>query len=160
MALASEMNGPMTIGETGWQRAGEYGSKTGYYSGFTIYMGHSGGSELTPRFDDNYLPGTRVMVYSTSSQTMTAEPDGWMSVPLETPFEYNGTDNLIVEIEWTGGSNIFYTWMWETGANRGLLNTTDTGNPSGELRTAMSRLLFTPASSLDRLTFGGIKTLW
>ncbi len=105
--------------------------KTGYYSGFTIHMGYSDGSELTGRFDDNYLPGTRVMVYSTSSQTMTAEPDGWMSVPLETPFEYNGTDDLIVELEWVGGSSVFYTWMWETGTNRALLNTTDAGSPPG-----------------------------
>jgi hypothetical protein len=160
IALASEMDGPMTIGEIAWQRGGSSGSAQGTYNSFKIHMGLADSNELTDSFEDNYLPGSRTMVYATSSQTMTAQPDGWMSITLETPFEYNGTDNLIVEIEWFGGANMFYTYMWDTGSNRGLMNKSDASSPTGTLYTKMSELMFTPASSLEQHTFAAIKALW
>ncbi len=72
IALADEMTGPMTIGEISWQRGGDAGSAQGTYNSFKLYMGVSGSSELTDTFADNYLPGTRTLVYSTSSQIMSA----------------------------------------------------------------------------------------
>jgi len=154
------MNGPMTIGEVSWQRGGSSGSSQGTYNGFRIYMGLSVSDELTNTFEDNYIAGSRTLVYATSSQTMSAQPDEWMTIPLETPFEYNGTDNLIVEIQWFGGSNMFYTYMWETGSSRGLMNKNDASSRTGTLYTRMSELMFTPASSLEQYTFGAIKALW
>ncbi len=160
IALAEEMTGPMTIGEISWQRGGDAGSAQGTYNSFKLYMGVSGSSELTDTFADNYLPGTRTLVYSTSSQIMSAQPDGWMTISLETPFEYNGTDNLIVELEWSGGANMFYTYMWETGTTRGLMNKLSLGSPIGTLYTTMSQLMFSSVSSLEQHTFAGIKSLW
>jgi len=160
IALSSELSGPMTIGEIGWQRGGASGSETGYYNNFKLYMGLSADSQLSSTFLDNYLPGTRTLVYATSTQQMTAPADGWMTITLETPFEYNGTDNLIVELEWSGGSNMFYTYLWETGASRGLMNKSDITSPTGTLYSTMSELMFTPASSLEHYTFGAIKALW
>jgi hypothetical protein len=160
IALAEEMNGPMTIGEISWQRGGSSGSPQGTYSNFKLFMGVSANSELTDTFADNYLPGTRTLVYDTSSQIMSAQPDGWVTIALDTPFEYNGTDNLIVELEWSGGANMFYTYMWETGSSRGLMNKSNLGSPTGTLYTRMSQLMLTPASSLEQYTFAGIKSLW
>lgn len=150
----------MTIGEIAWQRGGSSGSPQGVYNSFKIYMGLSSSDELTNNFEDNYLPGSRTLVYATSSQTMTAQPDAWMTISLDAPFEYNGTDNLIVEIMWAGGSNMFYTYMWETGATRGLMNKSDIGSPTGTLYSSMSELMFIPASSLEQHTFASIKALW
>ncbi len=150
----------MTIGEISWQRGGSAGSATGYYNGFKLYMGVASGSELTNTYADNYVAGTRTMVYSTSQQVMSAQPDAWATITLDTPYEYNGTDNLIVEFEWAGGSNMFYTYMWETGANRGLMNTSSIGSPTGTLSTRMSELMFDAASALETTTFGSIKALW
>ena len=160
IALAEEMNGPMTIGDISWQRGGSSGSAQGTYNSFKIYMGLSSSDELTDTFESNYISGTRTLVYATSSQTMTAGPDEWMTIILDTPFQYNGTDNLVVEIQWAGGSNMFYTYMWETGSNRGLMNKTNIGSPTGTLYTRMSELMFTPESSLQQYSFAYIKSLW
>jgi hypothetical protein len=160
IALASEMDGPMTIGEISWQRAGSYGSETGHYYGFRLYMGVAADSELTNTFADNYVHGTRTLVYSTAAQQMTALPDQWMSILLDTPYYYNGTEDLVIELEWVGGSNMFYTYLWDTGTNRGLMNKSDVGSPIGELYTTMSELMFAPASALEERTFGSIKAMW
>lgn len=150
----------MTIGEVSWHRGGSAGSDTGYYNGFKLYIGLSNGSELTDTYLDNYTAGTRTLVYETPTQMMKAQPDEWMTIALNTPFEYNGTDNLIVEFQWAGGSNMFYTYMWNTGENRALMNKTDIGSAKGTLYTTMSQLMFSSASSLEHHTFAAIKTLW
>ena len=157
MALDSEMSGAMTIGQVGWQRAGSAGSSTGSYYYFKLYMGLSAGDELSETFADNYIPGTRTLVYENSIQVMKADADQWMMIDLDTPFWYNGQDNLVVELEWSGGSNVFYTYMWPTGSNRGLLNKMSTEEPEGALSTAMSRLMFTGTLALQQDTFGSIK---
>ena len=160
IALAEEMAGPMTIGELSWQRAGSSGSPQGFYYVFSIHMGLADADELSDTFEDNYVPGSRTLVYTASTQKMTAEPDQWMTILLDTPFQYDGTHNLIVEIQWIGGANMFYTYMWETGSYRGLMNKNDAGSPTGTLYTRMSQLMFSPASSLEQHTFGAIKALW
>ena len=91
---------------------------------------------------------------------MSAGPDEWMIITLDTPFWYNGVDNLIVELEWVGGSNMFYTYMWETGTNRGLMNTTNVNSPTGTLSTEMSELMFDGTLALEPETFGSIKAIW
>lgn len=160
IALSSEMSGAMTIDQIGWQRGGSSGSSSGYYNNFKLYIGLASESELSNTFNDNYIPGTRTRVYETTTQTMSAGPDEWMIITLDTPFWYNGTDNLIVELEWVGGSNMFYTYMWETGTSRGLMNKTDVNDPTGTLYTRMSQLMFIEPSALEQETFGSIKTLW
>jgi hypothetical protein len=55
---------------------------------------------------------------------------------------------------------MFYTYMWNTGANRGLMNKTDIGSPTGTLYTTMSQLMLSPAASLEPYTFAAIKALW
>ncbi len=150
----------MTISEISWQRGGSSGSASGSYNSFKLYMGLSAASELTSTFADNYLPGTRVLVYETGTQFMSGQPDQWMTITLDTPFWYNGVDNLVVELEWVGGVNMFFTYMWPTGANRGLMNKTDVGSRTGTLSQNMSELMFDGPSALEPATFGSIKALW
>jgi len=150
----------MTIDQIGWQRGGASGSATGYYNSFKLYVGLASESELSDTFNDNYIPGTRTLVYTTTTQVMSAGPDEWSIITLDTPFWYNGTDNLIVELEWIGGSNMFYTYMWDTGTNRGLMNKSDVTSPTGTLSTEMSRLMIDGTLALEHETFGSIKALW
>lgn len=154
------MSGAMTINQIGWQRGGSSGSPSGYYNNFELYIGLASESELSDTFDDNYIPGTRTLVYKTTTQVMSAGPDEWMIITLDTPFWYNGADNLIVELEWVGGSNMFYTYMWETGTSRGLMNKSDVSAPTGTLYTRMSELMFDGPLALEQGTFGSIKALW
>ncbi|MEN8208431.1 MAG: hypothetical protein ABFR50_04185 [Candidatus Fermentibacteria bacterium] len=150
----------MTISQIGWQRAGSSGSAYGYYNNFKLYIGLASVSELSSTFADNYIPGTRTLVYQTTSQVMSADPDEWMSITLDTPFWYNGADNLIVELEWLGGANMFYTYMWETGTSRGLMNKSNVSSPTGTLSSRMSQLMFEGTMAFEQSTFGYIKTLW
>jgi len=160
MALSSEMTGAMTIGSIAWQRGGSSGSETGYYNNFQLYMGLASSDQLSDNFLDNYVPGTRALVYETPTQTMSAAPDQWMTIALDTPFWYNGTDNLIVELIWSGGSNMFFTYKWNTGANRALENDSDIYAPTGVLGQNMSELMFDGPLALTPYSFGAIKALW
>jgi hypothetical protein len=160
IALSSEMSGAMNIGRIGWQRGGSSGSSTGYYNNFKLYLGLASESELTDTFADNYIPGSRVLVYETPTQVMSADPDEWMTIVLDTPFWYNGTDNLIFELEWAGGSNMFFTYLWDTGSSRGLMNKSSISSPVGTLSTIMSQLMFDGSMDLEQHTFAEIKTLW
>lgn len=159
MALSDEMAGPMTISSVAWQRGGSSGSASGTYNNFKLYMGLCSSSELTSTFADNYIPGSRVLVYETASQVMSAGPDEWMTITLDTPFWYNGEDNLILELEWQGGANMFYTYMWETGASRGLIADYP-WMEQGTLSTSMSELGFDGDLGFVQVTFGAIKTLF
>ncbi len=154
------MSGAMTISQIGWQRGGSSGSATGNYNSFKLYVGLASVSELSNRYEDNYILGTRTLVYQSASQVMSAGPDEWMTITLDTPFWYNGVDNVIVELEWVGGVNMFYTYMWETGASRGLMNKADVSAPTGTLSTKMSHLMFEGTMALEQHTFGYIKALW
>lgn len=160
MALSSEMAGELTIESIGWQRGGSSGSETGYYNNFQLYMGLASSDQLSNNFEDNYLPGTRTLVYETPAQTMSAAPDQWMTISLDTPFPYNGTDNLIVELIWSGGSNMFFTYKWNTGDYRALENDSDIYAPTGVLSQNMSELMFDGSLALAPYSFGAIKALW
>ncbi|RKZ05978.1 hypothetical protein DRQ25_14955 [Candidatus Fermentibacteria bacterium] len=150
----------MTISQIGWQRGGSSGAATGNYNSFKLYVGLASASELSSTFADNYITGTRTLVYETASQAMSAGPDEWVNITLDSQFWYNGVDNLIVELEWVGGANMFYTYMWETGVNRGLMNKSDINASTGTLATKMSQLMFDGTLALEPQTFGTIKTLW
>jgi hypothetical protein len=147
----------MTITNVAWQRGGSSGSESGTYNSFKLYMGVAAGTELTDTFETNSVPGTMTLVYETPSQVMTAAPDEWMRIILDTPYEYDGTSGLIFELQWQGGVNMFYTYMWDTGSNRGLMNKTDITSPTGTLSTSMSELMFDDSQALETDTFGSIK---
>lgn len=160
MALSSEMTGPMTISSISWQRGGSSGSETGYYNNFQLYMGLASSDQLSESFEGNYIPGSRTLVYETPTQIMSAAPDQWMTISLDTPFWYNGTDNLIVELIWAGGSNMFFTYKWNTGSFRALENDSDIYSPTGTLSQNMSELMFDGPLALTPCSFGAIKALW
>lgn len=160
MALSSEMTGSMTIGSIAWQRGGSSGAETGYYNNFQLYMGLASSAQLLNNFEDNYIPGTRTLVYETPTQTMSAAPNQWMTISLDTPFWYNGTDNLIVELIWSGGTNMFFTYKWNTGDFRALENDSNIYAPTGTLSQNMSQLMFDGPLALTPYSFGAIKALW
>jgi hypothetical protein len=149
------MTGPMTIESMAWQR-GTSGAASGTYNSFKLYMGLSASDQLGAAFDDNYIPGSRILVYETPALTIAADPDQWATIALDTPFWYNGVDNLIVELQWTGGVNMFYTYWWETGSNRSVIAEVADA-PTGTVGTSMTELQAVGTLGLENLTFGGIK---
>ena len=82
-----------------------------------IYMSHTSKSNFSST-SDWVTQGTNYRVvhdYQTFGQT------GWNVIPLDTPFEYNGTDNLLITVDdnsdsWVSSKMSFY--VYSTGANR------------------------------------------
>ena len=144
----------MTIDAVSWNWAA--GGTTATFGDFQLFMGHSASGELGTRFDDNYIPGSKVLVLSEGVQTVSAGSDGWITLELETPFEYNGTDNLVIEVHWSSGSGSVYTYKWETGQNRSLTGAHPT-SPDGSLDSQTSQIRIDMPLALEQMTFGRIK---
>ncbi len=91
---------------------------------FTIHMGLCSSDQLSlGSFDENYISGTKTLVYSTDL-LIVSMTDEWPEIELDNPFFYNGTDNLIIEISWNNEthSNIYNVYEWFAGTNRCIVS--------------------------------------
>jgi hypothetical protein len=72
-----------------------------------VLLCHSSNAELESTFADNYTGNTPVEVFN---GTMTLDGATWLDIRI-TPglFDYNNTDNLLMEISWDGdsGNNVY-----------------------------------------------------
>ncbi len=150
VVLGSEIGDAMTINSIAFYcMSGE----TVTFNQFIVYMGEASGSVLGNNFEDNYS-GNKVTVYNHNNVTFT--PSGeWVNIPLDTPYFYDGTGNLIIEIGWPDGVDEIYAGCWSTSGNRML--TSFFGSPTGDLFEFCPNLLFSGSMSLAPMTFGSIK---
>ena len=65
------------------------------YSQFTINMGQA---NITSLPAGAYYAGALTTVYSKALVTLSAPAGGWLEIPLDTPFAYDSTQSLIVEV--------------------------------------------------------------
>lgn len=149
--LGSEINSAMTISDIAFRHA--TGTSV-VFDQFTVYMGSAAGGSLGNNFDGNYS-GSKITVYDHANASFA--PSGeWITVPLDTPYFYNGTGNLIIEIAWPHGDLELYTDYWSTpGVNRTL--TSSYGSPTGDAFDFCPNLLLSGTMSLAPMTFGAIK---
>ena len=154
IALDEELDGPMTIDALSWHWAA--GGSAASFGDLEIILGHTDLENLGVDFDDNYLPGSDVVVYSESYTELRVGPDGWITLDLENGFDYNGTDNLVMEIRWSSGSGSLYTYRWETGGDR-CLRGDGPSSTHGTLVTQMCQFRIETPLALDQRTFGSIK---
>jgi len=154
--LASELGDAIEIESLSWNRFPS-GDPMATFNDCKIYMGLCSSNELGTTFDDNYISGTRTLVLSSSSfATTPVGPNEWFDTVLDTPYWYNGTDNLIIEVEWSSGSGSLYSWNWNGGSNRSLIGVY--GQSTGlELSTNVPNLRFNGTLSLTNSTFARIK---
>ena len=124
----------------------------------TISMGLCDSETLSTTFDDNYIPGTETVVLQATDYTVTAPtPDAWFYVDLDTPYWYNGDDNLIIEVEWPGGNGSLYAYHWQTGSDRALK--ARFGQSTGTLEQSLPNMLLTGPLNFDQESFGSIKSI-
>lgn len=71
----------------------------GNYNNVLIYMGHTSRTTLGTVLADNYT-GSRELVFSRTSFNTGGPTDTWNEIVLDTPFEYNNRDNLLIEVRW------------------------------------------------------------
>ncbi len=160
VVLDSEMGNAMDILSIAWQRAAS-GSSEGHYYGVEIHMGLCADDELGATFDDNWIPGTRTLVFAADTLDLSGNANDWSAVTLDNPFWYGGEQNLLIDLQWTSANTAysFYTWRWDTGAVR-CVKAISLAAPTGVLSTQISELMFSGDFSLSQSTFGEIKTVF
>ena len=126
---------------------------------FEIYMGLYDEDYLGTGFDDNYIDGSRYLVYSMNPWTATVGKNEMITFDLDTPFWYNGNDNLVIEITWSWGElgDHFMTWGWND-FGRSLFGYY--GSPTGTYEDRVPYLVLDGTMTLDQSTFGGIKAFF
>jgi len=160
VVLDEEIGDAMAIETISWQR-GPSGSAVASFNGFQIFMGISEADMLGTTFDDNYIPGTRTLVYETNLLELNVGPDEWFDFTLDTPFWYNGEDNLIIEVVWQSGENTLWAYVWNTtGQTPRSVEAATAGASQGFLSQKLSELRLDGILGLTQETFGGIKALF
>lgn len=107
--LASEIGGARTINNIELQ----YFYGTAYMRNVDIYLLHTSKTTFSGTSDWISLSG-EVPVFSGYVTFTSANENNWVNIPLTTPFEYNGSDNLVLVFNDKTGSyydsgNKFYT---------------------------------------------------
>jgi len=98
-------------------------------------------SQLTTVFADNYDGNTPETVHSVASLDLDWTNGTWHDLLFDTPFLYNGMDNLIIEWLWEGdeGQDVYVSGWYPPGGSR-VLDGGSVGSTTGLLRDYSNRL--------------------
>jgi len=136
---------------------------SGPYENVSILMGFTDLNALTETFDSNWRTSGSLVYTSPLKQLSGISSGQWFTFQLDEPFDYDGSSNLLVELEWNGpeeppiGEGSIYTWIWSTSANRSVTSN-EAGSPTGYAAPYCHYLaLDYQPLSLDQTTFAGIK---
>ncbi len=95
-------------------------NKAGTYHNFKLLVCHTSLSQLTYNFEANYGGNTPVEVYSRSQEKIHAERGAWFGWAFDADFNYDGQNNLIVEVYWKDSDRLGQTCTYATaGTSRG-----------------------------------------
>src|SRR5690554_4948455 len=119
-----------------------------------IYLGHSDQTSFDSTTD--WIPFTALEQVFSGIVTYPAEGN-WMTITFDTPFSYDGADNLVVAVhEYTPGytcSANFGKTADVTGSNRGIIYSSDTTNPDPSAPPTAS----TRVNYINTMVLGGIQ---
>lgn len=95
------MNGAASITEVGLYGTHDAFSEGDFYNAEILLCNTTAG-ELSTSFEDNYTGFTPVRVWSADTLSIDWTAPGWNGQVFDTPFEYDGTHNLIIEYRYLG----------------------------------------------------------
>jgi len=124
------------------------------YSNFTIKLCDTAVTEVTANWVANYGGNTPITVFSRDSIEIETSPLEWFVFDLDEPFVYNGTDNLLVEVEWNGKSGVGIN-TWGTYSNNRILTARNGG--SLELQFYLHNLMINRYTAINPISLGSIK---
>ena len=123
--LASEINGATTIDSLAFYY--NYSTPSSVKTNVTLYLGHT--TQSTFGGSSNYVPASNLtQVYSGPMNCS----QGWNTFVFTTPFQYNGTDNLVVVVDDNSGDydgSAYVFRVHDAGATRSLYFYSDSYNP-------------------------------
>ncbi len=111
-----------TINSIAWQAAND---KTLTVNNLKVYLGHTSESSFS---GSAITPDDLTLVY-TSSEDFAGDA-GYRQIVLDTPFEYNGTDNLLVVAVWAGKWNNAPSFNVESKSGMVWVKTSDSNTDS------------------------------
>ncbi len=100
--LVSELGSPGRITRIAC-RLGGAGTTATTYADYEVVMAHTTATALGTTFATNLPPGATTVFDGSVSIPGGLDKGDWAEIPLSTPFVYNGTDNLLVQIAGPGG---------------------------------------------------------
>jgi len=155
VVLSGEIGTAMQINSMKWHKNAATLSDA-QCEGFSIYLGLCADDQLSnSSYDGNYIAGTKTLVYSTDPLFVN-QADEWAEIILDEPYWYNGTDNLIIEIQWDNAThdNSYYNHEWLAGDNRCIFTQSSTDILSYNM---LPHMILAGSLSLENSTFAGIK---
>ena len=131
-----------------------------YVEDFCLSMAHVESDQLTETFSENYQAGSLIEVFQTDSLHIGVGYENELLLELNTPFQYNGQDNLLIDIYYPDGWCYSTVFNWYGGTNRSLVDLFMPGgsaSSTGNLDTCVPYMILEGTESLDQCTFGSIK---
>ncbi len=136
-----------------------YKTDTGAYAtpdgSFEIYIKNTTLNDFATAADFNVEVIGATLVYSSNTQTIP-KSIGWLDFPFNTPFHWNGTDNIMILTRWVRIGNGTDEINWQSTATSPLIRTSHSFNLSatmGSLYTTANRpnikLQIAPQAALD-----------
>ena len=146
---SSQINASGTITTLSWYYFGD--SDLSHSQDLVVYMGHTTKSSFIDEYDK--IPIAQLTpVYSGGITTLSAP--GWVTITLNTPFVYNGTDNLVVAVdENTMGEDTGYFLATEFFDGPQSIRTSSLDSDIDPLTDS---LIMFPSTALANIIFGGI----
>ena len=96
----------------------QYFYDSGLSRNISIYLGHTNKSYFEGTSRSDIVTSGFEKVYDGEFSFNNSGDNYWIAIPLQTPFEYNGNDNLVIAFkDSTGNSSDWYTRFYGTYAN-------------------------------------------
>lgn len=93
------------------------------------------------------------------SITVAEGTDEWFVIDLDTPFAYNGQDNLILEVVWESGSGSVHNFFFDTPGTPMRLKSAEPEAATGFLSSSRCQFMLLSTQQLETSTFGSIKVI-
>ncbi|NLP05156.1 hypothetical protein GX411_04320 [Candidatus Fermentibacteria bacterium] len=157
VVLNDQVSSAIQVQSISWKRSISGDPAATFYD-FKIYMGYSNLDQLGMTFLDNYMPGTRTLVFSSSPYNINVGPNEWLTTTLNTPFWYSpAIGNLLIEVEWTSESfGSVYMWHYNAGTDRAIKGAY--GSPTAYAsENTLPHIMLNGVLDLEPESFGSIK---
>lgn len=158
VATAEEIGTAVEITSIGWHR-GTGGTPTASFGNLNIYLGYCPNETLGTSFLENYVQNSRTLVHHSDDITVAEGTDDWFYIDLDTPFWYNGTGNLIMEITWDNGSGSVQNYHFDTPMTPTRLKSADPLGETGFLSSVRCQFMLEGSQELSPGSFGRVKII-
>jgi hypothetical protein len=165
LVLASDALPAGTITKMEWHPSDHI--LAGDYSKFRLKLCHTSVTALGTAFASNYAGRTPVQVYYRDPVHVAPAAEQWFGFPFDTDFEYNGADNLLVEVWWEEDTEGYVNTYIRKLDRRGLFSCVRYGRPesgypdAGELMNYLHHMRLTiEGVSVSPASLGRVKALY